>query len=152
MNVEVSNYCTTSFILKNQESVEYIEKLCKLFEDESNLLSGFLQPDASCKLYPYGKEKHSFILKANGFIDSGLDLRSSILSEKENEGQEEEKPINLLDQIQKHIKDDTWFFVDEYSCANSYVATYVSFYHQNQKIQHISNYEIKKDILKKMGI
>jgi hypothetical protein len=55
-------------------------------------------------------------------------------------------------QIQKHIKDDTWFFVDEYSCANSYVATYVSFYHQNQKIQHISNYEIKKDILKKMGI
>jgi glutathione S-transferase len=74
------------------------------------------------------------------------------LSEKENEGQEEEKPINLLDQIQKHIKDDTWFFVDEYSCANSYVATYVSFYHQNQKIQHISNYEIKKDILKKMGI
>jgi hypothetical protein len=152
MNVEVSNYYTTSFILKNQESVEYIEKLCKLFEDESNLLSGFLQPDASCKLYPYGKEKHSFILKANGFIDSGLDLRSSILSEKENEGQEEEKPINLLDQIQKHIKDDTWFFVDEYSCANSYVATYVSFYHQNQKIQHISNYEIKKDILKKMGI
>lgn len=152
MNVDVSNYCTTSFILKNQESVEYIKKLCKLFEDESNLISGFLQPDASCKLYPYGKEEHSFILKADGFIDSGLELRSSILSEKENEGQEEEKSINLFDQIQKHLKDDTWFFVDECSYGNSYIATCVSFYHQNEKVQHISNYEIKKDILKKMGI
>ena len=152
MDIEVSNFCTTSFILKDRDSVEYIEKLCRLFEDESNLFSGFLQTDASCKLYPYGKEEYSFILKANGFIDSGLEIRSSVLFHKEDIEEQDEKSINLFDQIQKHLKDDTWFFVDECCCGNSYVATSVSFYHQNDKVQHISNYEIKKDILKKMGI
>jgi hypothetical protein len=152
MDIEVSNFCTTSFILKDQDSVEYIEKLCRLFEDESNLVSGFLQTDACCKLYPYGKEEYSFILKANGFIDSGPEIRSSVLFHKEDAEEQDEKSINLFDQIQKHLKNDTWFFVDECSYGNSYIATSVSFYHQNEKVQHISNYEIKKEILKKMGI
>ena len=73
MGVEVGNYCTTSFILKDAESVEYIKKLCNVLTDESNLSSGYLSDDAYCKFVPYGKEENSFIIKAGGFMDAGVD-------------------------------------------------------------------------------
>jgi hypothetical protein len=160
MGVEVSNYCTTSFILKDDESVEYIKKFCKLLTDESNLGGGYLSDDAYCDIHPYSKEERSFIIKAGGFMDASPELLASALSRQEGEEPEEvdedefydEDRINLWFEIQKHLKEDTWFFVDEYSWGRSYATTSVSFYHQNGKTQYLSNYEIKKDMLKKMGI
>ena len=158
MGVEVGNYCTTSFILKDAESVKYIKKLCDLLTDETNLSSGYLSDDAYCKFISYGKEEHSFIIKAGGFMDSGVDIRYSALhdrqrtEEDEVDYEEEHDPINLWDEIQKHLKEDTWFFVDEFSWGRSYTTTSVSFYHQNGKTEYESSFNIKKHILKKMGI
>jgi len=160
MGVEVGNYCTTSFILKDAESVEYIQKLCDLLTDETNLSCGYLSDDAYCKFISYGKEEHSFIIKAGGFMDSGVDIRYSALHDRQRteedevdeDYEEEHDPINLWDEIQKHLKEDAWFFVDEFSWGRSYTTTSVSFYHQNGKTEYESNYNIKKHILKKMGI
>ena len=166
MGVEVGNYCTTSFILKDAESVKYIEKLCNLITNESSLSSGYLSSDAYCDLVRYGKEENSFIIKAGGFMDSGVDIRYSALynsdgtereevdeEQYEDEDYEEtQDPINLWYEVQKHLKEGAWFFVDEYSYGRSYATTSVTFYHQNGKIDSMSDYEIKKNILKKMGI
>jgi hypothetical protein len=158
MGVEVGNYCTTSFILKDAESVEYIKKLCDLLTDETNLSSGYLSDDAYCDLVSYGKEENSFFIKAGGFMDAGVDIRYSALHDRqgteEDEVDEDEdyESINLWEEIQKHLKEDAWFFVDEFSWGRSYATTSVSFYHQNGKTEYESNYNIKKHILKKMGI
>jgi hypothetical protein len=158
MGVEVGNYCTTSFILKDAESVEYIKKLCDLLTDEANLSSGYLSDDAYCDLVSYGKEENSFFIKAGGFMDAGVDIRYSALHDRqgteEDEVDEDEdyESINLWEEIQKHLKEDAWFFVDEFSWGRSYATTSVSFYHQNGKTEYESNYNIKKHILKKMGI
>ncbi len=160
MGVEVGNYCTTSFILKDEESVKYIQKLCDLLTDETNLSSGYLSDDAYCKLDAYSKEENSFIIKAGGFMDSGVDIRYSSVhnrqgteeDEVDEDYEEENDPINLWDEVQKHLKKDTWFFVDEYSYGRSYVATSVSFYHENGNTEYESNYNIKKRILNKMRI
>jgi len=160
MGVEVGNYCTTSFILKDAESVKYIKKLCDLLTDETNLSSGYLSDDAYCQLDAYSKEENSFIIKAGGFMDSGVDIRYSALHDRQGteedevdeDYEEEHDPINLWDEVQKHLKEGAWFFVDEYSYGRSYATTSVSFYHQNGKTEYESSFNIKKHILKKMGI
>jgi len=158
MGVEVGNYCTTSFILKDAESVEYIKKLCDLLTDETNLSCGYLSDDAYCKFISYGKEENSFFIKAGGFMDGSVDIRLSALDDRQGteeeqlDENEDEESINLWSEVQKHLKEGAWFFVDEYSWGRSYATTSVSFYHQNGKTEYVSDYNIKKDILKKMCI
>jgi hypothetical protein len=161
MGVQVDNYCTTSFILKDDQAVEYISRLCKLVENESNLTSGYLS-DGYCSFIRYGKEERSFIIKTGGFCDSGPQLRYSAVypkpeSEEELEDEDEsdwedEDSIDLFEEVRANLKEGTWFFVDGYSWDKSGAYTSVQFLHQNGKSEWVTNFDIKKEILKKMNI
>jgi len=167
MGVQVDNYCTTSFILKDEKAVEYIKKLCELLSDESNLFNGYLSSDAWCDMHSYGKEPNSFYIKTGGYMDSGPELRASVVDrlfgeqgEKEEMEEDEEAierdheqgPVNLWDEIQKNLKEGTWFFVDGYSWDRSNAYTSVQFFHQDGRNKYVSNYDIKKKILQDMKI
>jgi vacuolar-type H+-ATPase subunit I/STV1 len=169
MGVQVDNYCTTSFVLKDEKAVEYIKKLCELLSDESNLYTGYLSSDAWCDMHSYGKEPHSFYIKTGGYMDSGPELRASAIDRLYGEATEEEEideeqeelareedndrdPISLWDEIQKNLKEGTWFFVDGYSWDRSNVYTSVQFFHQDGRNEYVASYDIKKKILKDMKI
>lgn len=156
MAAQIDNYCTTPFILKDQQSVEYINKLCKLLCNKENLYEGDLSQDSFCIMVPYGKEPNSFYIKTNGYIDSGPELRcSSVWNEHQlisNTNNLDEQPINLWIEIQKNLKDETWFFIDGYAWDNTSVHTFVQFFHQDGRTEFFSNYDIKKKILKDMNI
>lgn len=163
MGVQVDNYCTTSFILKDAASVEYIKKFCKLLEVSKNLSSGYLSLEAYCDLTPYGKEENSFIIKTGGYMDSSPSLRASVLQAPEEEDDaeeeddedidyEEEDSIYLFTEVQKHLKEGSWFFVNQYGWARSVAYISVEFYHQDGRADCVSDFDIRKEILKKMGI
>jgi hypothetical protein len=169
MGVQVDNYCTTSFVLKDEKAVEYIQKLCELLTDDYNLHSGYLSSDAWCDMHPYGKEPNSFFIKTGGYMDSGPELRASVvnnlfreeteeeeLSEEEEELEREQDyecdPVNLWDEIRKNLKEGTWFFVDNYSWDKINAFTSVHFFHQDGRTEYIDNYQVKKKILEDLKI
>ena len=169
MGVQVDNYCTTSFVLKDEKAVQYIQKLCELLTDESNLYNGYLSSDAWCSMQQYGKEPNSFIIKTGGYMDSGPELRASVIdrlfgeeTEKEELSEEEEElemeqdherdPVSLWDEIQKNLKEGTWFFVDGYSWDRSNAYTSIHFLHQDGRRKYVASYDIKKKILQDMKI
>ncbi len=169
MGVQVDNYCTTSFVLKDEKAAQYIKKLCELLTDEYNLFNGYLSSDAWCDMHSYGKEPNSFYIKTGGYMDSGPELRASVVdrlfgasTEEEELDEEQEEsireqdserdPISLWDEIQKNLKEGTWFFVDGYSWDRSNVYTSVQFFHQDGRNQYVASYDIKKKILKDMKI
>ena len=160
MGVQVDNYCTTSFILKDDEAVKYISRLCELMTDEDNLHNGYLS-DGYCDLVKYGKEERSFIIKTGGFCDSGPQLRYSAVHPKaeteediedEDESDWEEDSIDLWDEVKANLKEGTWFFIDGYSWDRSGAYTSVQFLHQDGRSEWVTNFDIKKEILKKMNI
>lgn len=169
MGVQVDNYCTTSFVLKDEKAVQYIQKLCELLTDEYNLFNGYLSSDAWCDMHSYGKEPNSFYIKTGGYMDSGPELRASVVdrlyrasTEEEEMDEEQEElireqdferdPISLWDEIQKNLKEGTWFFIDGYSWDRSNVYTSIQFLHQDGTSQYVSSYDIKKKILQDMKI
>jgi hypothetical protein len=160
MSVQIDNYCTTSFILKDKESVEYIGKFCALLMDKLNLSSGCLSDEAWCDMIEYGSEENAFTIKTGGYMDSGPELRASVLTkseESENEDEDEEidyyeDAISLFSEVQKHLKEDTWFFVDQYSWDRVGAYTGVTFYHQDGRYKSIDNFDIKSQILKEFKI
>lgn len=167
MGVQVDNYCTTSFVLKDEKAAEYIEKLCELLSDEYNLHNGYLSSDAWCDMHSYGKEPNSFFIKTGGYMDSGPELRASVVDklfrEEEQELSEEEEelereqdydkdPVNLWYEIQKNLKEGTWFFVDGYSWDRSNAYTSVQFFHQDGRNEYVDNYQVKKKILEDLKI
>lgn len=169
MGVQVDNYCTTSFVLKDEKAVQYIKKLCELLTDEYNLFNGYLSSDAWCDMHSYGKEPNSFYIKTGGYMDSGPELRASVVdrlfgtsTEEEELDEEQEEsireqdserdPVSLWDEIQKNLKEGTWFFVDGYSWDRSNTYTSVQFFHQDGRNQYVASYDIKKKILQDMKI
>ena len=107
MGVQVDNYCTTSFILKDEEAVKYIRRLCKLLEDGESLHMGYLSQEAYCDLTECGKESNCFIIKTGGYMDSYPELRWSAVHGPEDEELDEadfdKDPISLWDEIQKNL-------------------------------------------------
>jgi len=155
MGVQVDNYCTTSFILKDEESVKYIKRLCDLLMQERNLQTGYLSDEAYCKMVDY-RADNSYIIKTGGYMDSAPELRWSAVhgpeGEELDEADWERDPVSLWDEIQKHLKEGSWFFVDGYSWDRSHAFTSVSFYHQDGRTKYVSDYEIKKQIIKEMKV
>ena len=167
MGVQVDNFCTTSFILKDKEAVEYIKKLCELLSDDSNLHMGYLSSDSWCDMHPCGKEENSFFIKTGGYMDSYPELRVSVVDrflrgiteelteeeeELEIERDSERDPISLWSEIQKNLKEGTWFFVNGYGWDRSSAFSSVQFYHQDGRTKYVSDYDIKKKILQDMKI
>ena len=156
MGVQVDNYCTTSFILKDEEAVNYIKKLCNLLIDEDNLQMGYLAEDAYCDMVKYGNEPNSFIIKTGGYFDSYAELRWSAVhgpeDEELDESDYERDPVSLWDEIQKNLKEDTWLFVDGYGWDRSHAFTSVQFYHQDGRTKYTSDHDIKKKILQDMKL
>jgi hypothetical protein len=156
MGVQIDNYCTTSFILKDEEAVNYIKKLCNLLIDEDNLQMGYLTQDAYCDMVKYGNEPNSFIIKTGGYCDSYAELRWSTVhgpeDEELDESDYERDPVSLWDEIQKNLKEDTWFFVDGYGWDRSHAFTSVQFYHQDGRTKYTSDHDIKKKILQDMKL
>jgi hypothetical protein len=67
-------------------------------------------------------EEYSFIISMGGFADGGPYLQHSsvrgfCLDRYSNvvEQNEDCEPIHIFEEIQKNLKEGTWFFVDEYS-------------------------------------
>lgn len=154
MSVTVDRYTTSKFVLKDDESVAYIQKLVNLLQEEGNLQSGYLTSDCYIKLYDYGNRTFKFI--GDGFCDSGPEIRASALNEDSSEEDEEseededsweEDPVSLFDEIQRHLAEETWFFVENHAVEKSYFSSYVAFYHQNGKTDYRHSYELKKKIL-----
>jgi len=156
MGVQVDNYCTTSFILKDEEAVKYIKRLCDLLTEEGALYTGYLSSDAWCDLKEYGKQPNCFIVNTGGYMDSYPELRWSAVhgpeDEEFDESDFEKDPISLWDEIQKNLKEDSWFFVDGYGWDRSRVFTSVQLYHQDGRRQYVSDYDIKKKILQDMKL
>lgn len=160
MGVQIDNFFTNSFILKDEESVKYIKRLCELLMEEDNLTCGHLSSSAYCHMFPRSSgEEYSFVISMGGFADGGpylqhssvhgfrLDKYSNVDEQNEDCG-----PIYIFEEIQKNLKEGTWFFVDEYSWDKVKAETAVRFFHQDGRAKMISSYDIKKLILKEMGI
>lgn len=159
MSVTVDRYTTSKFILNDDDSVAYIQKLVELLQEEGNLQSGYLTDDAYIKLYDCGNRTFKFI--GDGFCDSGPEIRASALSEESSEEEldeesdeenedyydDESDPISLFDEIQRNLAEGTWFFVENHAVEKSYFSSYIAFYHQNGKTDYRHSYELKKKIL-----
>jgi hypothetical protein len=160
MSVQIDNFFTNSFILKDEESVKYIKRLCKLLMEEDNLTSGYLSSSVYCNMFTRSSfEDNSFVISMGGFIDGGPYLLHSSVHgfdsdkySKVEEQNEDKDPIYIFEEIQKNLKQGTWFFVDEYSWDKTKAETAVRFFHQDGRTKMISNYDIKKLILKEMRI
>ena len=157
MGVQIDNYCTTSFILRDQRAVDYIQRLCELLNDENNLSSGYLI-EGYCNMHPRSEE-NSFIIKTGGYADSGPDLSYTAVHgfdmdsyENEEEQNQFHDSVNLFYEIQKNLKEGTWFFVDGYSWDRAGAYTSVQFYHQDGRTKYVNNFDVKKEILKEMGV
>jgi hypothetical protein len=159
MGVQVDNYFTTSFVLRDQRAVDHIKHLCELLNDEQNLSSGYLSEDAYCDMYSYSSEENSFKIKTGGYIDSGPELKyTSVYGfdsdnyENEYEQNEMNDCVYLFQEIKANLKEGTWFFVDGYSWDKGGAYTSVQFYHQDGRSSYVSNFDVKKQILKEMNI
>jgi hypothetical protein len=156
MGVQVDNYCTTSFVLKDEEAAKYIKRLCDLLMEEGALHMGYLSQEAYCDMTEYGKEPNSFIIKTGGYMDSYPELRWSAVHGPEDEEFDEadfdKDPISLWDEIQKNLKEGSWFFVDGYGWDRSHAFTSVQFIHQDGRTKFVSDHDIKKKILQDMKI
>lgn len=157
MGVQIDNYCTTSFILRDKDSVEYIQKLCELLSEEENLSSGYLS-DGYCNMYERSEE-NSFVIKTGGYADSGPEIKHSVVHGFDSEQYESEEeqdsmndPVFLFYEVQRHLKEGTWFFVDGYSWDRAGAYTSVQFFHQDGRSKYVSNFDIKKEIMKEMKI
>ena len=159
MSVTVDDYTTSKFILKDDAAVAYIQRLVDLLQDESALSSGYLSSDAYIDLIDYGDRAFKFV--GRGFMDSGPELRYSAVNkveEESEEGDEDEDyeddydPIYLFSEIQANLAEGGWFFVENHASEKSYFSSRISLYHQNGKAEYSDSYEIKKEMLKKLGI
>jgi hypothetical protein len=152
MSVTVDRYTTSKFVLKDDESVEYIKKIVEIIS-KGNLHCGYLSSDSYIDLYEYGDRTFKFV--GHGFCDSGPEIRASALEESDDELDEEEDeeegwdedPISLFDAIQERLAKDTWFFVENHAVEKSYFSSHISFYHQNGKTDYRHSYDLKKQIL-----
>lgn len=150
MSVQTDTFCTTSFILKDKEAVNYIENFCKLLMNEANLHSGYLSDDAYCYMIKYKDEENSFIINTSGYVDGGPELSVSVLGQQSEET--DSAPLYLWDEIQKNLKKDTWFFVNSYSWDKFGFSLGVQFFHQDGRRDFVGDYGIKKKILDNMNI
>ena len=162
MSVRVDNFHVPSFILKDAEAVEYIQRFCSLLRDSSNLHTGYLSDTSYCALQSL-KADFSFCLRTGGYIDAGPELRhyavhgfdfNNYASVEEQDNKND--PLDLFFEIQRLSQENTWFFIDGVSWDeggdNNETYTYVDFYHQDGRTRSISNFEIKRNFLKELKI
>ena len=113
MSVQIDNFFTNSFILKNEESVKYIKRLCELLMEEDSLTCGHLSSSAYCHMFPRSSgEEYSFVISMGGFVDGGPYLQHSsvrgfCLDRYSNpvEQNEDCEPIYIFEEIQKNLKE-----------------------------------------------
>ena len=145
MSVTVDRYTTSKFILKDENAVEHIKMLVDLLQDESNLSMGYVfKEEYYAKLISYGNNTYKF--QADGYADSGPELRYSAVygsseDEEDEDGDIYYDPISIFDEIQKNIKEETWFFVENHSVEKTYFSSYITFYHQDGRTLGKSSYD-----------
>ena len=154
MGVSSSDYRTSEFTLKDQDAVDHIKHLVELLEDEDNHYGGYYFDDHFIDMYETGSEDFTFKIRTGGYADSSAELRHSAVYGVTEDDEEycDDEPVNLFDEIQKNLKEGTYFtsMCSEHDKSGMYFYMYL--YHADGRREFMSSNDMEDILLKRMGI
>lgn len=155
MGVSVEHFSTNAFTLKDQESVEFIQRLVYLLNDESNLVCGYAASDFYAEMYDYSGDGLTFKIHTGGYCDGGPQLKYGVVYQDHNSDNDDQYDydnyIDLWDEIHARLKEKTYLVVKRHTSEKSGLYFGVVAYKQGGGSVHRNCYELEREMLKELG-
>jgi len=149
MGVSSSDYTTSKFTLRDQEAVDHIQRLVELLRDEENHYGGYYFDNHYIDMYESGGDL-TFKIQTGGYADSSPELLRSAVDETEEEDYGD--PVSLFEEIQRNLKEGTYYAVMCSESDKSGLYYYTHLFHADGRTEFMSSHNVEDLLLKKMGI